>query len=231
MNLVRAGMRQVRVPGAYDKVYKDECGFSFDTPFSPGGLYVNLVTMQGFGAAFVALDHQKSANALYLLQQYTKVPVPKEEHAEDGPTRMAIGMEGGFQVEDKFTVEKAHSLVLFPSRATILYPCAHLPELVIQAVRLSSHGSKCSSSHRVTYGNFKGSLANRELLSLARIHQSTLTRTSLTALHLLCQSTLKFIGLEYIYRAVVQPAFVRIRGVEGLPFTPSSCPFSTFRGS
>eukprot|EP00959_Pyramimonas_sp_CCMP1952_P464436 9486612-Pyramimonas_sp.AAC.2 len=135
LNLVRAAMRQVRVPGAFDKVYKDECGFSFDTPFSSGGLYVNLVSLQGFGADFVALDHQKSGNALYLLQQFTKVPAPKEDKPDDGPTRMAIGMEGGFQVEEKYTVEKTHSLVILPSRATIPYPCADLPELVIQAVR------------------------------------------------------------------------------------------------
>ena len=28
------------------RVHKDECVYSFDTPFSPGGLYVNLSTWQ-----------------------------------------------------------------------------------------------------------------------------------------------------------------------------------------
>lgn len=43
---VRAHMKSVRIPGFHDKVYKDECMFSYDDPESPGGLYVNLATLQ-----------------------------------------------------------------------------------------------------------------------------------------------------------------------------------------
>ena len=43
---VRAHMRGLRPPGHHDKVYKDECMFSFATPESPGGLYINLKTFQ-----------------------------------------------------------------------------------------------------------------------------------------------------------------------------------------
>lgn len=48
LDLVRAGMRRggLRVPGHNDKVYKDECAFSYDSPESPGGLYVNIKTYQ-----------------------------------------------------------------------------------------------------------------------------------------------------------------------------------------
>jgi hypothetical protein len=46
LSRVRAGMRGLKAPGHYDKVFKDECMFSFDTPESPGGLYVNLATFQ-----------------------------------------------------------------------------------------------------------------------------------------------------------------------------------------
>ena len=34
---VRAGMSSVKNPSGYDRVYKDECMFSFDTPFSADG--------------------------------------------------------------------------------------------------------------------------------------------------------------------------------------------------
>ena len=37
------------------QVYKDECMFSFATPLSTGGLYVNLATWQAYSAAFVGL--------------------------------------------------------------------------------------------------------------------------------------------------------------------------------
>ena len=43
---VRAAMRGLKAPGHYDKVYKEECMYSFDTPESPGGLFVNLRTWQ-----------------------------------------------------------------------------------------------------------------------------------------------------------------------------------------
>lgn len=46
LDAVRSGMRGLRPPAHYDKVYKDECMYSFDTPESPGGLYVNLKTYQ-----------------------------------------------------------------------------------------------------------------------------------------------------------------------------------------
>lgn len=35
-----------RVPGAGARVHKDESSYSFATPFTPGGLYVNLTTWQ-----------------------------------------------------------------------------------------------------------------------------------------------------------------------------------------
>ena len=51
LDRVRQGMRGLKAPGHYDKVYKEECMYSFDTPFSPGGLYVNLKTFQVGAAA------------------------------------------------------------------------------------------------------------------------------------------------------------------------------------
>jgi ubiquitin carboxyl-terminal hydrolase 5/13 len=46
LDKVRVGMRGLKAPGHYDKVYKNECMYTFDTPESPGGLYVNLKTWQ-----------------------------------------------------------------------------------------------------------------------------------------------------------------------------------------
>ena len=78
---VRAGMRAVKVASAYDKVYNDECVLSFDTPFSPDGLYVSLSSFQGYGQRHVALDHEKTGTALYVHLKWTKVP--KEAPPED----------------------------------------------------------------------------------------------------------------------------------------------------
>ena len=47
--------------------------FSFATPLSSGGLYVNLGTWQAFSAAFVGLDFERTGNALYLWEKWNKV--------------------------------------------------------------------------------------------------------------------------------------------------------------
>ncbi|BDA47746.1 Ubiquitin carboxyl-terminal hydrolase 5 [Coccomyxa sp. Obi] len=139
LEVVRAAMRQKtpKVPGTFDKVHKEECTFSFDTPLSPGGLYVNLFTWQSYGEDYVLLDHERTGNRLYLHQQWHKVPLPEDEKAglEAKPEKLAIGGDGGFQVDaDKFTIEKTHSLVVLPEFLRVPFPCADLPEIVNQAI-------------------------------------------------------------------------------------------------
>ena len=138
LNAIRGAMRGLRAPGAYDRVFNDECMFSFDTPFSPEGLYVSLTSYYGFGAAHVGLDQEKAgAPRLYAHLKWTKVPkeapAAPEGGADAAPTRMAIGVEGGFNVdEEKFDVVKEHSLVLLggPLVPKVPLPCDELPTLV-----------------------------------------------------------------------------------------------------
>ena len=49
LDLVREAMKAKPLldsPSPSSRVHKDECVYSFDTPFSPGGLYINLSTWQ-----------------------------------------------------------------------------------------------------------------------------------------------------------------------------------------
>lgn len=73
LNRIRTVMMTVRQPGNYDKVYKDECMFTFDSPISPSGLFINLSTHQAFGDEFLSLDFEKTGNALYLHEKWNKV--------------------------------------------------------------------------------------------------------------------------------------------------------------
>eukprot|EP01036_Dinobryon_divergens_P039629 gene39629-52265_t len=54
--IIRSEFGKLKIPTQHDKVYKDECVFSFDSPFSDSGLYVNICTFQGFGADFLDMD-------------------------------------------------------------------------------------------------------------------------------------------------------------------------------
>jgi len=78
---------------------------------------------------------------VYLHLRWTKVE--KEgaaaEEAAAAPTRMAIGLPGGFAVDDgasRFETVKTHELLLLPSRQSLPYPSEALPMAVSLAVEV-----------------------------------------------------------------------------------------------
>jgi ubiquitin carboxyl-terminal hydrolase 5/13 len=75
LELVRAAVNQniPQAPGHYDKVYKDECSFTFETPYSPDGLFINLSTWAAFSKEYVKMDSQRSRSCLYLNEKWHKV--------------------------------------------------------------------------------------------------------------------------------------------------------------
>ena len=73
LNLVRKQMSTVRTPSHYDRVFKDECQFSFDTALSPNGLFISMNSWQAFGHEFVEIDSKKSGQQLYLHELWHKV--------------------------------------------------------------------------------------------------------------------------------------------------------------
>lgn len=114
----------VRIPSAGDRIFKDECFYSFDSPESKDGLYVCMEKFLGFGRKFVENYSQTSGRKVFLHMKRTKVP--KEEpaaSAEEGDksgipekvSRMAIGVEGGFDVEaKKYDVIEENAIVSLP---------------------------------------------------------------------------------------------------------------------
>ena len=66
-----------------------------------------------------------------------QVPLPEEEVAKSGarPDRLAIGGQGGFQVDaERFSIAKEHALVVLPEFLRVPLPCPDLPELVLGAL-------------------------------------------------------------------------------------------------
>lgn len=149
--VIRSQFGGLRLPTARDKVYKDECLFSFDSPFSSTGLYVNLSTWAGFGEQYYLEDAAKTGHKLYLHQKWDQVEKKKggdgddeEENTRDGAaapevTTLAIGVPGGFMSESKYDIIKTHALVVLTDGGpvSVPLPCAELPEFVsniLQAV-------------------------------------------------------------------------------------------------
>lgn len=131
-------LKNIKVPEVTDKVYKDECVYSFDTPESPTGLYISLSTFFGLGQDYVERYFRQTGNAVFLHILKTKKEIPSEN--TDGPekkiTRLAIGTPGGFNPDQqKFTFEESYKIVVLPNFTSVPYPNEELPMLVQMSVK------------------------------------------------------------------------------------------------
>ena len=113
--------------------------YCYPSPYTSGGLYVNLATFQGFGPDYVQHDVTRNAGRLYVHFQYTETP--KEDSVADktsseppaAPTKLAINMEGGFEAAAaRYVVSKQHSLAVWTGSALeeVALPNNELPEFV-----------------------------------------------------------------------------------------------------
>lgn len=126
-----------RVPTLGDKLYKDECMFSFDTALSPYGLFTSLTTFQSFGRDYVVADFERHRHPLYLRQRFRHVrkSVEKAEANGSEPTKVAIGVSGGFSLENEpYEVVKSYSIFCFPAELEISYPSPDVPLHVAHVV-------------------------------------------------------------------------------------------------
>lgn len=130
--IIRKSMSGFKAPGPHDRVFKSECMFTFDTPESSGGLYLNIVTHQAVSERFLALDRSRTTATVYLHQKWTRVakhPTAADAIAsgsgadgsagtQQAPTKLAIGLPGGFDVDAApFEISKEHSIVVFTGPA------------------------------------------------------------------------------------------------------------------
>jgi ubiquitin carboxyl-terminal hydrolase 5/13 len=122
--------------------------FCYYSPYSPTGLYVNLVTFQGFGQEHVQSDVARSGGRLYLHLQYEQIPKAQPDASAAGeavPKHLGINVEGGFIVGSHYdTVKKRALAVWMPATATFMkfpLPCPRIPEFVSNICdAVASHG-------------------------------------------------------------------------------------------
>ncbi|KAL3861427.1 hypothetical protein ACJMK2_007461 [Sinanodonta woodiana] len=128
---------KIKVPLGGEKVYKDECTYSFDNPESPDGLYVCMNQFIGLGKKYVELYSKKTGNSVFLNIKRRRQELPKaEEPKEKKPTKLAIGVEGGFQVDDKkFEFVEDNSIVVLPAWTNIKLNDAEIPDMVQLSVK------------------------------------------------------------------------------------------------
>ncbi|XP_075236962.1 ubiquitin specific protease 5 [Lycorma delicatula] len=150
---------RIRIPTDNDKIYKDECVYSFDSPETETGLYICLNTFFGLGRDHVERHFQKTGNAVYLHIRRERIDISNKMPG-DGPekkvTRLAIGVEGGFDADidkKKFEIKETMSIVILPDFLTCPWPSTDLPDKLISVVRgvlLAESASKIAEKEALT---------------------------------------------------------------------------------
>ncbi|XP_028984778.1 ubiquitin carboxyl-terminal hydrolase 5 isoform X4 [Betta splendens] len=150
--VLMSALSTIRVPKPGDRVHKDECALSFSTPESEGGLYLCMNSFLGFGSQYVDRHHARSGQRAYL--HITRIRKAKEDDSNSGsghppkkkPTRLAIGIEGGFDVEqDQY--EEDVKVVILPDRQEVTSEdLATMPDVVRERVSLSMAGIMAADS-------------------------------------------------------------------------------------
>mmetsp|Transcript_13135 Transcript_13135/g.52402 ORF Transcript_13135/g.52402 Transcript_13135/m.52402 type:complete len:805 (+) Transcript_13135:65-2479(+) len=139
LEVVRTGLKQVRVPAVHDAVYREECGLCFHTAFSPGGVYVCLAAHSAYCKEHVLPYRRRTGRILYLRIQSTKKALPQPEQTDAAPTKMALGVEGGFATNVQHHEVKTERAVVAlqedGSEVAVPYPCPELPMLVTDAAK------------------------------------------------------------------------------------------------
>jgi len=139
----REAMSSVRVPSHYDRVYNDECVFSFDTPFSDEGLYVSLSNWQGVGRRHLERHAAATNSKLYLHVKKTKTLKPVEE-ADAGadkqdPTTLNDLLQASLP-QNKYDVEEELTVTAVPEMIELDLADESLPIVVSDAAKaVASH--------------------------------------------------------------------------------------------
>ncbi|XP_061770831.1 ubiquitin carboxyl-terminal hydrolase 5 isoform X3 [Nerophis ophidion] len=150
--VLKSVLSTIRVPKPGDRVHKDECALSFSSPESEGGLYVCMNSFLGFGSQYVDRHHARSGQRAYLHITRTRKAKKEEDNSGSGhppkkkPTRLAIGIEGGFDVEQE-NYEEDVKVVIFPDRQEVTSEdLASMPDVVKERVSLSMTGIMVADS-------------------------------------------------------------------------------------
>ncbi|KAF7836785.1 ubiquitin carboxyl-terminal hydrolase 14 [Senna tora] len=128
MDLLRSNLSRVRIPEPTNRIYKQECCLTFDTPRSEGGLFIDMYTFLAFGKDGLGWNYEKTGNPVYLHIKQTKKMIPEDRPLKK-PTLLAIGVDGGFDNNEP-AYEEMHSIVILPDHVSLPFPSVELPEKV-----------------------------------------------------------------------------------------------------
>jgi ubiquitin carboxyl-terminal hydrolase 5/13 len=146
MDEIAALSQKCRVAKPSDTVVHSECAFTFFTPFSnERGILVNLHTFAGTVPELASTSTCSDGKEIFV--RIVKKRVANEISHDEAPTKLAIGVQGGFATdEDKYQVITNHSVVVLDGSGQVLVEKPYdeaskslFPEAVVASVESVIH--------------------------------------------------------------------------------------------
>jgi ubiquitin carboxyl-terminal hydrolase 5/13 len=152
--LIEKYSHEARVARATDKVYKDECVYSYETAESPNGLFVCLKTFVSVSKSNLPVHFAKSKSHLYLhIRAHRRALLTAADQNEDQepekkrPTKLGIGIDGGFDLAEKqFYFENDFSLYIYPEDKFLRLEPATDTSVLTENVRKSIESVQAAES-------------------------------------------------------------------------------------
>jgi len=117
METIQALASSCKVATAHDKVLNGECCYTFHTPYTTDqGIVVSLTNFIGTCPSLT----QAAGLYVRIVKKRVEKEVSEEQAAAAAPTKLAIGVEGGFQTDqDKYETISTHSIVVVDESGSI----------------------------------------------------------------------------------------------------------------
>jgi ubiquitin carboxyl-terminal hydrolase 5/13 len=124
MESIEALASQCRVATPRDTVLHSECAFTFHSPYSSDlGIVVNLNTFMGTipALAFKNVSEDRGIFLRVVKKRVKKDVTMDEDKVAAVPTKLAIGVEGGFATDDdKYETQTTYSVVVLEKPGTVV---------------------------------------------------------------------------------------------------------------
>lgn len=102
----------VRIPTDEDKIFKDECVFTFETADLENGVYICMKNLIAVGPKTLCEYRERTGCQAFLHYKIDKKFKQKGTDATSRPTKVALGVPGGFELpQDRYTVTEHWALV------------------------------------------------------------------------------------------------------------------------
>jgi len=121
MEAIEILSHRCRVATPRDTVLHSECAFTFHNPFSKDeGILVNMNTFIGTVPELAFAANPSTESDIFLRIAKTRVEKMDDGKEANQPTKMAIGVEGGFSTEnDKYETITKNSIVVMKNNAPL----------------------------------------------------------------------------------------------------------------